>query len=119
MAATFSAPLFWVIGALAGIALGGIWTADRAFLTRLAPSEQMGEFFGLYQLAGRFAAVTGPLIWGFTVDALSDFGNLRFRIAVLVLLVNVVLGFLVLMTVKSTPEVILKSGGVDASVQPG
>ena len=100
VAATFYGPLFWVIGALAGVALGGTWTADRAFLTRLAPAEQMGEFFGLYQLAGRFAAVVGPLIWAFTVDGLQDLGDLRFRIAVLVLLVNVVLGFLVLMTVR-------------------
>ncbi|MFB3119746.1 MAG: MFS transporter [Stenotrophomonas maltophilia] len=98
--ATFSGPLFFFIGALAGIALGGTWTADRAFLTRLAPPEQMGEFFGLYQLAGRFAAVIGPLLWSFTVDGLEDLGNLRFRIAILVLLVNVVLGFLVLMTVR-------------------
>ena len=99
-AATFSGPLFFFIGALAGVALGGTWTADRAFLTRLAPPEQMGEFFGLYQLAGRFAADIGPLIWSFTVDGLHDLGDLRFRIAILVLLVNVVLGFLVLMTVR-------------------
>ena len=90
--------------ALAGIALGGIWTADRTFLTRLAPPEQTGEFFGLYQLAGRFAAVTGPLIWGLTVDSLTDLGLLRFRIAILVLLINVVLGFIVLMGVKERQE---------------
>ena len=100
-AATFHGPVFFAIGALAGISLGGTWTADRAFLTRLAPPEQMGEFFGLYQLAGRFAAVIGPLIWAFTVDGLEDLGDLRYRIAILVLLVNVVLGFLVLMTVRT------------------
>ena len=103
-ATTFNPSAFWVIGALAGIALGGIWTADRTFLTRLAPPEQTGEFFGLYQLAGRFAAVTGPLIWGLTVDSLTDLGLLRFRIAILVLLVNVVLGFIVLMGVKERQE---------------
>ena len=106
-AATFSGSVFWVIGATAGVALGGTWTADRAFLARLAPPEQMGEFFGLYQLAGRFAAVIGPLVWGgttwaFSADGLIDLGDLRFRIAILVLLVNVVLGFLVLMTVKAS-----------------
>ena len=120
VAVTFHPPVFWVIGALAGIALGGTWTADRAFLTRLAPPEQMGEFFGLYQLAGRFAAVTGPLIWGLTVDGLRDLGDLRFRIAVLVLLINVVLGFLVLLTVRPGPP---KEGPspehVDAALQPG
>ena len=99
-AVTFYAPVFWLVGALAGIALGGTWTADRAFLTRLAPPEQMGEFFGLYQLAGRFAAVTGPLIWGLTVDNLVGLGDWRFRIGILALLLNVCLGFLVLTKVR-------------------
>jgi UMF1 family MFS transporter len=99
-ATTVYSPVFWIIGAMAGIALGGTWTADRAFLTRLAPPAQMGEFFGLYQLAGRFAAVTGPLIWAATTDGLADLGMVRFRIAILVLLVNVVLGFIFLMRVR-------------------
>jgi UMF1 family MFS transporter len=101
-ATTFYAPIFWVAGALAGIALGGTWTADRAFLTRLAPPEQMGEFFGLYQLAGRFAAVTGPLIWGFTTDLLSAYEPWNFRIGILMLLINLVLGFMVLTRVRYT-----------------
>jgi UMF1 family MFS transporter len=99
-ATTVYSPVFWIIGAMAGIALGGTWTADRAFLTRLAPPAQMGEFFGLYQLAGRFAAVTGPLIWAATTDGLAGLGMVRFRIAILVLLVNVVLGFIFLMRVR-------------------
>jgi UMF1 family MFS transporter len=100
VATTNFPPAFWVLGALAGIALGGTWTADRAFLTRLAPPERVGEFFGLYQLAGRFAAVIGPLLWGVTTFVLEDLGMVRFRIAILVLLVNVVLGFIFLMRVR-------------------
>ena len=104
LAAT-SSPLFiWVIGFLTGTALGGIWTADRTLLTRLAPPSQIGEFFGLYQLAGKFAAVIGPLIWGVTVESLAELGNMRFRIAILVLLINVVLGLLTLTSVKLPPE---------------
>jgi UMF1 family MFS transporter len=101
-ATTFYPPIFWGAGALAGIALGGTWTADRAFLTRLAPPQQMGEFFGLYQLAGRFAAVTGPLIWGITTDLLSAYEPWNFRIGILVLLINLALGFLVLTRVRYT-----------------
>ena len=99
-AATLHQPFFWVIGALAGVTLGGTWTADRVFLTRLAPPERVGEFFGLYGLAGRFAAAVGPLVWGLTLWALADWGMVRFRIAILVLLVNVVLGFIVLLGVR-------------------
>jgi len=100
LAAT-SSPLFiWAIGFLTGTALGGTWTADRTLLTRLAPPSQIGEFFGLYQLAGKFAAVIGPLIWGVTVESLTELGNMRFRIAILALLINVVLGLLTLTLVK-------------------
>ena len=100
VAATFYQPAFWVIGAVAGVALGGTWTADRVLLTRLAPPERVGEYFGLYRVAGRFAAVIGPLIWGGTLWALAGLGTLRFRIGVLVLLVPLLLGYLVLMRVK-------------------
>ena len=100
LAATSSQSFIWVIGFLAGTALGGTWTADRTLLTRLAPHDQIGEFFGLYQLAGKFAAVIGPLIWAVTVESLVDLGNTRFRIAILVLLVNVILGGLVLALIK-------------------
>ena len=104
LAAT-SSPLFiWAIGFLTGTALGGTWTADRTLLTRLAPPSQIGEFFGLYQLAGKFAAVIGPLIWGVTVESLTELGNMRFRIAILALLINVVLGLLTLTLVKLPPK---------------
>ena len=67
----------------------------------------MGEFFGIYQLAGRFAAVIGPLIWSLTVDGLEGVPGMeewRFRIGILVLLVNIVLGFLVLTRVREQPN---------------
>lgn len=54
----------WVLAPMVGIAMGGTWTASRALLANLAPRERQGEFFGLYSLAGKFAAVLGPLTWG-------------------------------------------------------
>ena len=32
--------------------------------------DKVGEFFGLYGLAGKFSAVTGPVLYGVTVAAL-------------------------------------------------
>jgi UMF1 family MFS transporter len=37
----------------------------------LAPADSLGQFFGLYALSGRFAALLGPLIWAFVVDGLG------------------------------------------------
>ncbi|HLL51153.1 MAG TPA: MFS transporter, partial [Thermomicrobiales bacterium] len=61
----------WLIAPLAGFALGGTWASDRPLMIGLAPPEYLGQFYGLYALAGRFAALVGPLIWWLVVDVLS------------------------------------------------
>lgn len=62
---------FWPVAALAGVALGGTWTADRPFLLRLSPPAHLGRFFGLYAMAGRAAAILGPVGWALVVDGLG------------------------------------------------
>jgi MFS transporter, UMF1 family len=61
----------WGIAPLAGFALGGTWASDRPLMIGLAPPEYLGQFYGLYALAGRFAALVGPLIWALVVDLLG------------------------------------------------
>jgi MFS transporter, UMF1 family len=56
---------FWVIACIAGIALGGTWTADRPYMLILAPPRRLGEFYGLYSMVGRFAAIIGPAMFAF------------------------------------------------------
>jgi UMF1 family MFS transporter len=55
--------MLWVLTAMAGVALGGIWSADRPLMLKLTPPDRVGEFYGLYGMVGRFSAVTGPLLW--------------------------------------------------------
>lgn len=62
---------FWGVAPIAGFALGGAWAADRPLLLRLAPPDRVGQFFGLYALVGRFAAIGGPLLWALVVDGLG------------------------------------------------
>jgi UMF1 family MFS transporter len=64
-AGLFSLPIgvLFVVAVLAGVALGGIWSADRPLMLRLAPPDRIGEFYGLYGMVGRFSAITGPFIW--------------------------------------------------------
>lgn len=38
---------------------------------QLSPPEKLGEFFGLFSLSGRAAAVGGPLLWGAVVYLFS------------------------------------------------
>lgn len=112
-AITFYPPAFYAIGALAGLTLGATWTSDRVLLTRLSPPEKLGEFFGLYGLAGRLAAVVGPLLWGLTTWWLVGWGLVSYRIAILVLLTTLVGGFLVLLGVKEEPRVAIMRGALD------
>lgn len=63
--------LIWAVGPLAGIALGGTWAADRPLMLRLSPPALLGQFYGLYAMVGRFAAVLGPLAWALIVDGLG------------------------------------------------
>ena len=64
-------PLIWVAGMSGGLALGGLWATDRVLMTSLSPPNRLGEFYGLYAMVGRFAAVLGPLLWAFIVDVLG------------------------------------------------
>ncbi len=104
-AATLDRTLFLLVGALAGAALGGTWVSDRVFMLRLSPPEMVGEFFGLYGLAGKFSAVTGPVIWGLTLFWLEpSMGRDAYRFAVLAQLVLMVAGFVVLQGVADRPR---------------
>jgi UMF1 family MFS transporter len=88
--------LFWPIACLAGVALGGTWTADRPYMLRLTPPDRIGEFYGLYGMVGRFAAVTGPLVWALVADTLG----LGRPAAVLTLLAGIVAGYAILRPVS-------------------
>ncbi len=55
---------FWVVANLVGIALGSSQSAGRALIGLFSPAGRSAEFFGLWGLAGKFAAIVGPLTYG-------------------------------------------------------
>lgn len=55
---------FYVMAALIGLVQGGIQALSRSFYTRLIPDSQPAEFFGLYNMLGKFAAIIGPVLVG-------------------------------------------------------
>ena len=62
---------FWPIACIAGIAMGGTWTADRPYMLILAPPKRLGEFYGLYSMVGRFTAIIGPAMFAFVAETLG------------------------------------------------
>jgi len=57
---------FWCIAFLVASAMGGIQALSRSFFGKLIPAEKSAEFFGFYNIFGKFAAITGPLMMGVT-----------------------------------------------------
>ncbi len=55
---------FWAIAIAVGLVQGGIQALSRSLYTRLIPAAKAGEFFGFYNMLGKFAAVLGPLLMG-------------------------------------------------------
>jgi UMF1 family MFS transporter len=98
----------YVVGSMAGIALGGIWAADRPYMLRLTPPDRVGEFYGLYGMVGRFSAVTGPLLWAATTYFVVERGGAPEltgqAYAILTLLAMVVLSFVILHRVTDEPR---------------
>ena len=63
--------VFWICGPIVGVLLGGVWAVSRPLLILLTPREKLGEFFGLFSLSGRAAAVCGPVLWGVVVTGFA------------------------------------------------
>ncbi len=74
---------FYLLACAIGVFQGGIQALSRSFYTRLIPENRHAEFFGFFNMLGKFAAILGPLLLGF-VTLLTD--NNRFGIISLILL---------------------------------
>jgi UMF1 family MFS transporter len=86
--------MFFLLGAIAGVALGSSQSTSRTMMALLTPKEKKAEFFGFYDgFFGKASAVAGPLIFG---ELSGQFGE---RLAVLSIGLLFVLGFLLLLRV--------------------
>ncbi len=86
---------FWALASFAGLGLGTVQAATRAFYTQFIPEEKEAEYFGVYSLVGKSSAILGPLIFG---QVSTTFGSQRpaiFSIAAFFLI-----GLIILITVK-------------------
>ena len=86
---------FYYLAFLIGLAQGGIQALSRSLYARMIPADRSAEFFGFYNMLGKFAAILGPVMIGW-VGVIS--GNPR--TGILSLLVLFVVGGLVLAKVE-------------------
>ena len=57
---------FYALAVTIGLVQGGVQSLSRSYFGALVPDGRQGEFFGFYNMMGKFAAVLGPLLVGVT-----------------------------------------------------
>lgn len=55
---------FWFLAILIGTSQGGLQALSRSYFGQLVPKDSSSEFFGFYNILGKFSAILGPLIVG-------------------------------------------------------
>ncbi|RLA94997.1 MAG: MFS transporter [Deltaproteobacteria bacterium] len=55
---------FYVLAIVIGLVQGGVQSLSRSFYARIIPEDKSAQFFGFYNLIGKFAAVIGPSLVG-------------------------------------------------------
>lgn len=55
---------FYALAGLIGLVQGGVQALSRAMFSKMSPVEKSGEYFGFFNLIGKFASILGPLLVG-------------------------------------------------------
>ncbi len=74
---------FYLLAAMIGLVMGGIQALSRSMYARMIPKEKSAEYFGFFNMLGKFAAVLGPFLMGWASLAT---GSARASILVIVAL---------------------------------
>lgn len=85
---------FYLLAAVIGLVQGGVQSLSRSLYARLIPAGRSAEFFGFYNMLGKFAAVLGPVLMGW-VGVLTG----SHRLSILSVLLLFVLGAVLLLRV--------------------
>jgi len=88
-----SAAEFYALAIVIGLVQGGVQSLSRSFYTRIIPKNKAAEFFGFYNMLGKFAAVVGPLLMGWVGYLTGNPRNAILSIASLFVVGAVILWF--------------------------
>jgi len=83
---------FYALASAIGLFQGGIQALSRSLYARLIPERKSAEFYGLYNMLGKFAVVLGPIMMG-SITIIT--GNIRYGI-LSILILFILGGFLLL-----------------------
>jgi UMF1 family MFS transporter len=81
-----SAFVLLLLASLVGILIGSTQSVLRGYLSKLAPLESQGEWFGFYSLMGKAASLIGPLLFGLIYGSTNNIKLSSFSLLPLFLL---------------------------------
>jgi UMF1 family MFS transporter len=102
---------FFVIGAVAGVAMAGAQSVSRTMVALFAPHGKSAEFFGFFATFGRVSSVIAPLVFGWLAaeaalwyeaggQAVLAAEQAGLRLAILSIAAFILAGMLLLLTVN-------------------
>lgn len=98
--AGWGASAYFIFGLFLTIFVGPAQAGSRTLMSRLSHDDRQGEAFGLYATTGRAVSFLAPAAWAFFVGSFSPIWG------ILGLLSIVIIGFLILLTVRESGYVL-------------
>ena len=86
---------FWVLAVIVGLAQGGVQSLSRSYFGKLVPKENSNEYFGFFDIFGKYADLLGPLLM-----AASGLLFHETRYAILFLVTFFIFGFIMLTKIQ-------------------
>lgn len=103
-----SAAEFWFLAIMVGLFQGGIQALSRSEFGKLCPKEHANEYFGFFDIFGKYAAIMGTFIVG-TMTALTGNGSL----GVFSIVILFVVGFVMMLKVPERQIATAGAGGAE------
>jgi UMF1 family MFS transporter len=85
---------FYALAIVIGLVQGGVQSLSRSLYARIIPAHKSAEFFGFYNIMGKFATVLGPLLVAMVSGLTGDP-----RLAILSIIVLFAIGGILLLSV--------------------
>jgi UMF1 family MFS transporter len=99
---------FYVMALLNGTVQGGVQALSRSLFARIIPADKTAQYFGFYNMIGKFASIMGPVLVAVSVLLARSFGagpHLAPRISIVSIAVLFVAGGLLLLGVDESEGV--------------
>ncbi|TYS18139.1 MFS transporter [Rossellomorea vietnamensis] len=82
---------FWILAMLVATSQGGIQALSRSYFAKLVPKQNSNEFFGFYNIFGKFASIMGPLLVAVTAQVTGDSSTGVFSLVILFIIGIIIL----------------------------